>query len=227
MSTMSWYLALAGTFFLGLQTAISPCPLTTNIAAISYIGMRTGKTRTILLTGLFYAIGQIITYMGLAFLVLGFSLVSGDHLTRFFTATLHALIGPILIVIGMVLTGLIPLKLPEFRREWVQKSVERFGLGSAMPLGMLFALAFCPTTAAMFLAMLTLAAQAKSACLFPLVFGIGTALPVCLCAWLLAFQMQYLSRTFAVLGKIDAPLRNVTGSVFILAGLFLSVKAFT
>ena len=106
MNATSWYLALAGTFFLGLQTAISPCPLTTNIAAISYIGMRTGKTRTILLTGLFYAIGQIVTYMVLAFLVLGFSLVSGDLMTRFFTATLHALIGPILIVIGMIMTGL-------------------------------------------------------------------------------------------------------------------------
>lgn len=205
MSVPEWGLALGGVFLLGLQTSISPCPLMANITAISFIGMRRGdRPREILAAGILYAAGQMLAYSLAAFCILRISLFSGDQLTRLMTSTLHMLLGPILILIGMVLTGLITFRTPGVNGEQMQRFAERFGLASALPLGMIFAMAFCPTTAAMFLAMLALAMNAGSTLIFPVVFGAGATISVLLCAFVLAFQIRLLGKVFGLLGKIDA-----------------------
>lgn len=49
-------------FLLGLLTALSPCPLATNIAAIGFIGKEIGDRRRIFRNGLLYTLGRTLSY---------------------------------------------------------------------------------------------------------------------------------------------------------------------
>ncbi len=224
MNSSEWYMALAGVFWLGMQTSICPCPLTTNIAAISYIGRKAGRPGETVASGILYASGQILAYLCLSFVVLVLPIFSGDQLTRFFSSTLHVVMGPILILIGMVLSGLIHFSLPSINGERMKIMVDRLGFWSAFPLGVLFALAFCPTTAAMFLAMIFVSAKAESIFFFPLAFSIGMVLPVVFFALLFAFQVHWIGKVFNAVKKMEVGMRLFAGTVFILAGVFLTVR---
>jgi cytochrome c biogenesis protein CcdA len=219
------WLSFTGVFILGLQTAISPCPLTMNITAVAYLG----RSQNIWLAGLLYAAGQIIAFWSAAVFVLGIPVFSGDQVTRFFALTLHAFLGPFLILIGMALSGLLRFPLPSWNGAATNKVAEWFGWWSPLPLGMMFALAFCPTTAAMFLAMLTLTAETMTLSktilpliMLPLIFALGTSLPILFFAGMLATQRKRLDQTLRFITGIERPARWGTGCVFILAGLWLS-----
>ncbi len=220
----TWWLALSGVFLLGIQTSISPCPLTTNIAAVSYIGKRVGHSKDVLWSGVFYTLGRTFAYSVLSVLLLLFTMFTGDQLTRFFQTTIHAWLGPILMIIGMLLLEMFSVSLGKANTEKMQKWSERLGLWSALPIGVVFALAFCPTSAATFLAMIGLAAEAKSTFLFPIVFGVSTALPVLVFVGILAFQAKWLGKAFNIVGKIDRWSRMVTGTLFVLIGIWFSLR---
>jgi len=220
-------LSSIGVLLLGIQTAISPCLLAMNITAIAYLG----RLQNVWFAGLLYALGQILAFWGLTILILGIPLFSGSDVTRFLALTLHALLGPLLILIGMMLARLIRFSLPSWDGQTMQKVAERFGTWSALPLGVMFALAFCPTTAATFLAMLTLTADrmANSETMIPLLtlpifFGLGTSLPILFFAGILATQRQSLDRMFQKITRIERPARWFTGIVFIIAGLWLTLQ---
>lgn len=215
---------MGGVFLLGIQTSISPCPLATNIAAISYIGKRVSNPKEVLYSELLYTMGRTLAYIVLAMILLSFTLFTGDQLTRFFQTTIHAWLGPILILIGMLLGGMLSLSFGKANTEKMQKWTERFGLWSAFPIGIVFALAFCPTSAATFLAMIGLAAEAKSTFIFPMIFGISTALPVLIFAVILTFQAKWLGNAFNIVGKIDWWSRTISGSLFVLMGIWFSLR---
>ncbi|MDO5565573.1 MAG: aromatic aminobenezylarsenical efflux permease ArsG family transporter, partial [Planctomycetia bacterium] len=222
--TFSGGMAKGGVFLLGVQTSISPCPLATNIAAISYIGRKAGNSKQVLWSGLLYTLGRMMAYVVLAMLLLIFVLFSGDQLTRFFQTVIHGYLGPIMILIGMFLLGLLSFSLDGSNTEKMQKLVDRFGLWSALPIGIIFALAFCPTSAATFLAMIGLATKVKSSFIFPAVFGISTALPVLIFTGILAFQSNRLANAFQVVGKIDWWSRTITGIIFLVIGIWFSLQ---
>ena len=224
MNATEWWLALSGVMLLGFQTAISPCPLTTNIAAISYIARRVSHAREVLLSGFLYMLGQTLAYAALAFCVLCIPLFSGDQLTRYFSVTVGIFLGPLMILIGMTLTGMLNFSIPGVDEQTLRKIVDRFGVWSAFPLGAIFAIAFCPTTAATFLGMLTLAAQAKSWFLFPLLFGICAALPIFILASVIAYHIRLLGKILQTVQSIDGWMRNLTGILFIVLGIYLTVR---
>ncbi|MCL2710888.1 MAG: sulfite exporter TauE/SafE family protein [Planctomycetaceae bacterium] len=217
-----------GALLLGLQTAITPCLLAMNITAIAYLG----RSQNVWFAGSLYALGQVLAFWGLTILVLGIPFFSGgEEVTRFFGTWLTTLLGPLLILIGMMFAGLIRFSLPSWDGQIMQKVSERFGKWSALPLGFLFALAFCPTTAATFLLMLGLTAEriTASETTFPLLtlpmfFGLGTSLPILLFAGLLATQRQLLDRTFQRITGIERPARWLMGTIFIVAGLWLTIQ---
>ena len=200
--------------------------LAANIAAIAYLG----RSQSVWLAGSLYALGQVLAFGGLTVIVLGIPLFSGDQVTRFLASTLHSLLGPLLILIGMVLAGLLQFSMPSWNGGIIQKVSDRFGKWSALPLGVMFALAFCPTTAAFFLGMLTLTAEKMAAVesIVPLVFvpacfGMGTSLPILVFSGILATQHQYLDSMFQKVTGIERPVRRLTGGVFIIIGLWLTV----
>lgn len=224
MMTFEWWAALGGVILLGLQTSISPCPLATNIAALSYITRKVVKSGDVILSGLLYTLGRTLAYVLLAVLVLSAMLFSGEAMTRFLATQIHGYLGPVLIVIGMMLLGMISFNFGGVQGEKMQKIADTLGMWSALPLGAIFALAFCPTSAATFLATIALATQFNSNFLFPTVFGIGTAVPVLLFAGIIALNAQLLGKAFSVLTKIDWWMRTITGTLFILVGIWFSLK---
>jgi len=224
MEPITWWLTLGGVFVLGIQTSISPCPLATNIIAISYIGKHLGNPKSILFSGLLYTAGRTVTYVTLAILLLVFALCTDDQLTRFFQRTIHDWLGPILIIIGMFLLGMISVSFGNVNVEAMQKWTQRFGLWSAFPIGILFALAFCPTSVATFLAMIGLSVQAESTFLFPAIYGVSTTFPVLIFAIILSLQTRWLGKAFNIVRTIDKWSRTVTGGLFIAIGIWFALR---
>ena len=224
MTHLEWWTVLGGVIYLGLQTSISPCPLATNIAALSYITRKVGRPRDVILSGLLYTLGRTLAYVLLAVLILSAMLLSGEAATRFLATQMHGYLGPFLIVVGMMLLGMISFNFGGVQGEKMQKIADKLGLWSALPLGAIFALAFCPTSAATFLMTIALASKYQSTVLFPTAFGIATAVPVLFFAGIIALNTQLLGKAFSVLTKIDRVMRTTTGTLFIVVGIWFSLK---
>ena len=221
---MTEFLLAAGTaLWLGVLTSISPCPLATNIAAISYIGRRVDDTRHVLLAGLLYTAGRVVAYVALACLLVGTAL-SVPGVSMFLQKYVNLLLGPTLIVVGMFLVGLIELKATGGGvSEALKQRIDRLGVWGALALGVLFALAFCPTSAALFFGSVMASLSAGSTVVLPLLYGIGTALPVIAFALLIAFGSQKLGQAFNAASKTEYWARMLTGGAFLLTGLWMTV----
>lgn len=137
-------------FGLGLLTAVQPCPMTANLAAVSYLGRRAGLPSGALLAALLYTAGQMIAYVLLAFLVLE-GIASAWRLSEWFEQHVNQILGPLWIIIAMVLLELIRFRVPGIRigPNW-QSRVNAWGVWIALPLGIVLALGFCPVSATIF-----------------------------------------------------------------------------
>lgn len=223
---MTEFIVGAGSaLWLGILTSISPCPLATNIAAISYIGRKVGNSRQVFLTGLLYTIGRTLAYLALAFVLVA-SVLSVPQISLFLQKHMNLVLGPVLIVVGMFLLGLIELNMGGGGMgEGLQKRVDALGVWGALLLGIVFALTFCPTSAALFFGSLVpLSLKVNSSITLPAIYGVGTALPVMVFAVLLATSAQSVGRAYNVLAKIEWWARMLTGGVFILVGIYFSLK---
>ncbi|MDP2359789.1 MAG: aromatic aminobenezylarsenical efflux permease ArsG family transporter [bacterium] len=219
METIGW---VGGALWLGLLTAISPCPLASNLAAISFLG-REAKPLRVLGGGLLYATGRSLAYVALGAL-LGFGILSAPGLSRWLQTVLSPLLGPLLVLIGLALLGWLPLPSLGGGRDdqaW-QGRRERWGLWSALPMGLLFALAFCPVSAALYFgSLLPLGVASGQPILVPLIYGLGTALPVALFAIVLAWSAGAVGRLFAQATTLERWMRLATAIFLIGLGLVL------
>ena len=211
--------------WLGILTSISPCPLATNIAAISYIGRRVDSTRQLFLTGLLYTLGRTLAYLGLAVILVATAL-SVPQIAMFLEKYMHLVLGPILILVGMLLLGLIQFSTSGSGvSEKMQQRVDALGIWGALLLGLVFALSFCPTSAALFFgSLIPLSLKANSSVLMPVVYGLGTALPVIVFSVLIALSAQSVGKAFNILTKVEWWSRMITGTIFVLVGIFFSLK---
>ncbi len=211
--------------WLGILTSISPCPLATNIAAISYIGRRVGNPRGVFLSGLLYTVGRALVYIIMAAVIVT-ALLSVTEVSRWLQKHMNQILGPILILAGMVLTGLV--RLPTFGggvSEKTQHRADSFGVLGAGFLGIVFALSFCPVSAALFFgSLIPVSVRCSSTIVIPLVYGLGTALPVLVFAGLIAFGAGTVGRAYDRLSQIESWARRITGLVFIIVGIYLSLS---
>jgi cytochrome c biogenesis protein CcdA len=179
-------------FVLGLLTAISPCPLATNITAIGYIGRDIESKKRIFWNGILYTVGRIIAYSLLGAMLI-YILHRGEDM--FFIQKGVSRWGEMLIAPAMILIGLFMLfgdrlRLPKFGFSGNVESDKLKGMWGSLLLGMLFAMAFCPTSGVLYFGMLIpMSAQATAGYLLPIVFAFATGLPVILVAWLLAYSV--------------------------------------
>lgn len=223
MTEFTW--AAATALWLGVLTSISPCPLATNIAAISYIGRRVESTRYVLLAGLLYTVGRVAAYVALAFVLVN-TAMSTPTVSMFLQRYVHLLLGPTLVVVGMFLVGLIELNFGGGEvSERTKARVDRLGVWGALALGVLFALAFCPTSAALFFGNVMASLSAGSTIALPLLYGVGTALPVIAFAVLIAVGSQKLGSVFNAVGRVEYWARMVTGWAILAVGVWLTVRA--
>jgi len=208
-------------FILGLMTAISPCPLATNITAIAYISKDIEDKRKIFLNGIVYTLGRAISYTAIG-LILFFG-ASKFHVSKLFAGYGEKILGPLLIIIGVLMLDLIPIKFPSFGKL-SDKFKEKNSGGSrlnALLLGVVFALAFCPYSGVLFFGMLIPMTIASSSGLYlPVVFAIATGLPVIIVAYLLAFSISSVGNFYKRTQIFQKWFNRVVAVVFILAGLY-------
>lgn len=217
-----FWAALVSAFWLGILTAISPCPLASNIAAVSFISRGSTKNSRIVISGSLYALGRVLAYAGLGSL-LAAGLLNSPEISRFLQKYMNQALGPILILVGLLLLGWLQLgfSLPIIGAEKLQAQAEKRGLLWAFPIGMLFALSFCPVSAGLYFgALLPLLIKFKSWLILPLAYGIGTSLPVVVFAFLMVSGSQMLSRAFSGSQRLHSWFSSLVGTVFIGAGIY-------
>lgn len=222
----SFYLDVFSALWLGILTSISPCPLATNIAAISFVSRDLGSSRRVLLSGFLYSAGRMIAYIAIAVLAVA-SLLSLPETSFYLERYMHKIIGPLLIVVGIILLNVLPISFStSFLGNSVQAKAGKWGIWGSGLLGIVFALTFCPLSAALFFgSLIPLAIDAKSSVIMPLVYGLGTAMPVVAFAIVIAFGLKSIGKIFDKLTQIEKWVRRLTALVFIGAGLYLLLKS--
>ena len=213
-------------FLLGILTAISPCPLATNIAAIGFIGREMESRRRIFWNGLLYTLGRVIAYTGLG-LILIVVLRQGASMfgiQRFIATYGERILGPALLLIGLYMLFGTRLRLPSFGFKGSGEGLARRGGWGALLLGMLFALAFCPSSGVFYFGMLIpMSATASAGYLLPVLFAVATALPVLIVAWILAFSVQHIGSFYGKMQTIQRWMNRIVGGIFLLIGGYYCV----
>jgi cytochrome c-type biogenesis protein len=212
---------LMSALWLGILTSISPCPLATNIAAISFVSKKVTDSKRVFFAGLLYTFGRVIAYIILGAILVS-SLLSAPTLSHFLQKYMNQFLGPVLILVGMVLLELISFNLSGFSlSQKFQDRVGKSGVWGAFPLGLLFAFSFCPTSAALFFgSLIPVALKAESTIIIPAVYGVGTGLPVLIFAVLVAFGAKSLSKSFNKIVAFELWARRITGVIFIGVGIY-------
>jgi cytochrome c biogenesis protein CcdA len=217
----NYNIPILSAFILGLMTAISPCPLATNITATAYISKHISSARKVFLSGLIYSLGRAFSYTAIG-LILYFG-ASKFHLARFLNQNGEKILGPLLILIGLIMLNVIRLNFlgnSNFQQRLSEKLKDR-GLLGAFLIGVIFALAFCPYSGALYFGILIPMTIASAKGLYlPVVFAFGTGLPVIIFTYLLAFAAGNIGAFYSRITKIEKVMRKVAGVVFILAGLY-------
>jgi cytochrome c biogenesis protein CcdA len=215
---------LASAVWLGILTSVSPCPLASNIAAVSFISRRITQRNTVFLSGILYTLGRSLTYIVLGVVIVK-TLVDIPILSDFLQRYVNKILGIVLILVGMVLLDLlrIPLTIPSVSENVAKKLAEKGTLGSLL-LGVVFALAFCPVSAALFFGgLIPIAIKAQSGIGLPLIYGIGTGLPALIFAFLVAAGTGYINSLYYRITRIEFYTKKVTGIIFILVGIYYAL----
>ena len=186
---------LVSAIILGLLMATAPCPMTINITAIAYIGKDIGNRKRIFYNGLFYALGTIFSYTSLALILY----IGADkfRLASLFEQYSEKIIGPLLLVIGILMLGVLNINIPIFSKltERIQYR-EKHNFRDAFLLGLVLALAFCPYSGVLFFGTLVPLTISTSTIYLPLVFSMAASIPVVMFAWLLAFSVAGVGKMF-------------------------------
>ena len=221
-SSMPWITAL----LLGLMTAISPCPLATNITAVGFISKDLENRNRVFFNGLFYTFGRAITYT-LIPLIICFG-ADQFKFSGFFQRYGEKIIGPLLLIIGIFMLDIIKINFPGFGRlsEKMEKR-KSWRFIDAVLLGMVFALAFCPYSGVLYFGMLVpLTLSSPSGLILPVIFAIATGIPVIIFAWVLAYTVSGLGGLYNKIKIFELWFRRVVAAVFIIVGLYYIIRIY-
>jgi cytochrome c biogenesis protein CcdA len=211
---------------LGLMTAISPCPLATNISAIGFISRNLDNRRKVFLSGLIYTLGRVISYTGLAVII--YFGASKMDVAQIFQGWGEKILGPLLILIGLFMLDIIKINFPGFSK--LTDKIGEKGKGSywsSLLLGMVFALAFCPYSGVLYFVMLIPISIASATGLYlPAVFAIATGLPVIIFAWLLAYAVGNVGKLYNRIKIFELWFRRVVAVLFIGVGIYYVIIFF-
>ena len=215
-SSLPFFTAL----ILGLMTAISPCPLATNITAIGFIGKDIENRNRVFLNGLVYTLGRAVSYTVLAFII--FLGADKFSLSGVFQRYGEKIIGPLLVIIGLLMLDVVKIKFPGLGK--LTERYEKDGVKSywdVFLIGVLFALAFCPYSGVLYFGMLIpITITSASGLYLPLVYAVATGIPVLIFAWLIAYAISGLGTVYNRLRTFEIWFRRVISIVFILVGIY-------
>ena len=214
-------LPILSALWLGILTSVSPCPLSSNIAAVSFISHDIKKKSTVLWSGVSYVFGRILCYTVLGACISA-SLINVPLVSHYLQMYMPKVIGPLLVLTGVVLLDLIALPFPGLVIS--QASARRLqsrGAWGSLLLGIIFALAFCPVSAALFFgSLIPLSLAQTSPVLLPAAYGIGTGLPVVAFAVAIAFGVKNISIVFKKVNTVEYWARRITAGALLLIGMY-------
>ncbi len=221
-STMPWVTAL----LLGLMTAISPCPLATNITAVGFISRDIENRNRVFINGLLYTLGRAITYSAIALIIY----FGADQLKfgGFFQRYGEKIVGPLLIIIGFFMLDLVRLKFPAFNKLTTRmQEKKKWGYLDAILLGLVFALAFCPYSGVLYFGMLVpLTVTSSSGLYLPIVYAIATGIPVIIFAWIIAYTISSIGGVYKKLKSFELWFRRIIAVLFIGVGIYYIIRAY-
>lgn len=213
-------------FILGLMTAISPCPLATNITAIGYVSKDIVSQRKVFVNGLVYTLGRAVTYTAIGLLF--FFGASQFEFAGFFQEWGEKLLGPLLIIIGLFMLGILNLKIPGM--GWLSEKMENKsnrGFWGVLLLGVVFALAFCPYSGVLYFGILMpMTVSSASGLFLPLFFAIATGIPVVIFAWFIAFSVGSLGHVYNKLKTFELWFRRLVAILFIAVGAYYIITGY-
>ena len=213
-------------FLLGLLTAISPCPLATNIAAIGFISKDIENRQRIFLNGVLYTLGRVIAYTLLGIILISI-LKEGASVFGIQKAVGkwgELLLGPLLLIIGLFMLFGSRLNLPKFGFDGKGEGLAKKGGWGAFLLGVLFAMAFCPSSGVFYFGMLIpMSVTATSGWMLPILFAVATALPVLVVAWILAFSVEKVGEFYGKMQVIQKWLNIIVGGLFVIIGIYYCI----
>lgn len=212
-------------FLLGLMTAISPCPLATNITAIGYISKDIDNRSKIFINGLLYTLGRVISYsiLGIILIAILKQGASIYKVQKLVSAYGEMFIGPFLIVIGVLMLDVIKLNFSVSGRfsASVEKKANKGGAWSVLLLGVIFALAFCPYSGVLYFGgLIPLSVTSQMGYFLPVVFAFATGLPVVIIAWILAFSVSGIGKFYNSIKSFEKWFRRAVAIIFILVGVY-------
>ena len=221
-STMPWITA----FVLGLMTAISPCPLATNITAVGFISKEIEIPQRVFINGILYTLGRAISYTAIPIIIY----FGADQLkfSGFFQMYGEKFLGPLLILIGLLMLDVLKLNFPGL--SGITSKMEKktkWGYWDAVLLGIVFALAFCPYSGVLFFGMLVpITIASPSGLYLPVVFAIATGIPVIIFAWFLAYAVSGIGNIYNKIRIFEVWFRRGVAVLFIAVGIYYIFRVF-
>ena len=214
-------IAFGSALWLGVLTSISPCPLATNVAAVSFLSKKINHPKAVLWAGSAYTFGRMIAYAILGMIIIT-SIVSVPSVANFLQKYMNRVLGPLLFMVGLFLLDVIRFNIPGFTlSKEKQESLAKSGTKGAFLLGAIFALSFCPISAGLFFgSLIPLALNSNVGIILPLFFGIGTGLPVMVFAIGISLGISSAAHWFHKIAAIEKYTRKITGVIFMTVGLY-------
>jgi len=209
---------------LGLMTAISPCPLATNITAVGYISRDLSSRHKVFLNGLIYTLGRVLSYTALAVII--YFGADQFSISGLFQQYGEHILGPLLIIVGFFMLGIIKINFPglNFSRKEKSDDVKK-GYWDVLLLGIVFALAFCPYSGVLYFGMLMpMSITHPSGLYLPVIFAISTGIPVIIFAWFLAYSMSGISKIYKNVKSFEQMFRKIIAVLFLLVGAYYTLS---
>lgn len=212
-------------FVLGLMTAVSPCPLATNITATAYLSKDITEKRKVLFNGIFYTLGRVFSYTALGLLF--YFGASQYKVSRLLQNISGMWLGIALLIVGIFMLDVIKIKIPFLNNLGINLSTnpsetrQKGKYRSAFIMGAAFALAFCPFSGVLYFGVLIpMTIVAPSGLLLPPVFAIATGLPVIIIAYLLAYSMANIGLFYNKMRSFEKWFKRVIALIFIAVGIY-------
>jgi len=207
-------------FILGLMTAISPCPLATNITAIGFISKDIKNRRKVFWDGLIYTLGRAVSYTSIGFIF--YFGASQFKISGFLQQWGEKILGPLLIVLGVMMLDIFRIKFPGLNTLTNKVGSKAIGLSlQAFLLGVIFALAFCPYSGVLYFGILIpMTITSASGLYLPLIFAIGTGIPVIIFAWFIAFSISKVGKFYNRMKIFEKWFRRIIAVLFIVVGIY-------
>lgn len=208
-------------FVLGLMTAISPCPLATNITATAYLSKNITEKKKVLFNGVFYTLGRMFSYTTLG-LIFYFG-ASQFKVAKLLQGIGGMWLGAALVIVGILMLDIIKFNIPLFDKlkPKVNEEKQKGGYWNAFIMGVVFALAFCPFSGVLYFGVLIpMTIVSPSGLFLPTVFAFATGLPVIIISYLLAYSMSSIGSFYSKMKTFEAWFKRIVAAVFIIVGIY-------